>query len=498
MMFCKSESDPSLWVCSAEGCNKSLKKNPTGWTNLINHVNKDHSDAVALLSKTPILDQANLLRFFMPKKGKNIFGWMEIVILGLRPFSCVEDKILQRYSNLEPICIETLMKYVDKIVLQVEKKITDILPDRFALVFDGWSCSDTHYVALFATYPFDNVEGYESVLLAFSPMGDEKSLDAAEHYKFIKKTLELFKKSLDNVVAFIADNCSTNKSAARISVVPMIGCASHRFNLAVMDIVNQNKKEVEKVRSLMVILRQLIPAAALREETILKAILAFPTRWGSYHAMVKRYLEIREFLPSLDIPSVEDAIPSPSETRKLQEILQVFDDLQAVNLSLQKRDTTMAMVRCYFDTVVEDFPELDDRLAFDAEIVGSVDFETAIVLIQQEKANDLNAGQRAAVSSLKLEKTAESFAKGTTITKRLSILQRAQKKRKVTAGDSFKSYMDTRFILPTSNMVESFFSRAGYALSDHRRSLLPVNLESQMFLFTNSRFWGVGDVGRVV
>ena len=120
-----------------------------------------------------------------------------------------------------------------------------MLPDRFALVFDGWSCSDTHYLAFFATYPFENVVGYEIVLLAFSPMGDEKSLDAIEHHKFIVKTLKIYKKSLANVVAFVADNCPTNYSTATLSCVPMIGCASHRFNLAVMDVVNQHKTVVE-------------------------------------------------------------------------------------------------------------------------------------------------------------------------------------------------------------------------------------------------------------
>ena len=131
----------------------------TGWTNLINHVNREHREAVELLSKTPSRDHQGILRYLTPKKGKNIFGWMEIIMFGLRPFSTVDDKILQRHLNLDPISVNTFKKNIDSVVKTVKRKITDVLPDRFALVFDGWSSGDTHFIAIFATCPAENTKG---------------------------------------------------------------------------------------------------------------------------------------------------------------------------------------------------------------------------------------------------------------------------------------------------------------------------------------------------
>jgi hypothetical protein len=50
--------------------------------------------------------------------------------------------------------------------------------------------------------------------------------------------------------------------------------------------------------------------------------------------------------------------------------------------------------------------------------------------------------------------------------------------------------MDLRFIYPTSNICERFFSAAGKCYSEIRRSLSESNLEAQLFLKFNSSFWG--------
>lgn len=55
----------------------------------------------------------------------------------------------------------------------VEKKISGILPDVFALHFDGWACGQTHYLAVFAFYPSKSKREYDVRLLTFSPMGDD-------------------------------------------------------------------------------------------------------------------------------------------------------------------------------------------------------------------------------------------------------------------------------------------------------------------------------------
>jgi hypothetical protein len=58
-------------------------------------------------------------------------------------------------------------------------------------------------------------------------------LGATEHRDFIEATLEINEKSLDDVLFLVGDNCSTNLALAELCGIPLVGCASHRLNLAV-------------------------------------------------------------------------------------------------------------------------------------------------------------------------------------------------------------------------------------------------------------------------
>lgn len=100
--------------------------------------------------------------------------------------------------------------------------------------------------------------------------------------------------------------------------------------------------------------------------------------------MLKLYLQLKEFIPTLNTLNIEDAMPSPSDNRKLQDLLALLEELQIVSLTLQKSETTMSMVRCLFDTVIKDLPQLTDRLSPDANIVQSDSFESGVFLLQQE------------------------------------------------------------------------------------------------------------------
>ena len=72
------------------------------------------------------------------------------------------------------------------------------------------------------------------------------------------------------------------------------------------------------------------------------------------------------------------------------------------------------------------------------------------------------------------------------------ILQKRQKK-----GDESK-YLNCRFLFPTSNILERFFSAAGYALNDLRQNITPEHLEQQLFLRANKKYWTVKTVNSVL
>ena len=130
---------------------------------------------------------------------------------------------------------------------KVENKVKEILPDKFALVIDGWTKNSTHFVAILANFHAETKVGFEQIMLAFSPMVSETSFRAIDHFGFIEWVLGRYGKSLDNVVAVIGDNVSTNKALADMCKTPLIGCASHRFNLAMKKFLDPFESLISKI-----------------------------------------------------------------------------------------------------------------------------------------------------------------------------------------------------------------------------------------------------------
>ena len=277
-----------LWKCQR---GKILKRQEgSGWTNL--RIISQHSDASKHIEENPENGQSTLLDpslGLMNKKAQNVFAWLDWVRNDLMPFSFVDLPRTRKYSNSNPICRNTLTKYLNLVTLEVENAIKDQLPDKLAIAFDGWSTGSTHYVGKMATVPTESSN--ETMLLVFTPLMDEKCLNSAEHCRLIEETLELYGKDLDNVVAFICDNCELNKSICDTFNKPMIGRASHRFSLAVSEYVADKLGIINKVQALMIKLRTLKLSAKLRQHTHLKPVIYCATRWSSMADMLNRYID---------------------------------------------------------------------------------------------------------------------------------------------------------------------------------------------------------------
>ena len=52
---------------------------------------------------------------------------------------------------MEPISENTL-KFITLIAREVESEIPKMLPEKFGIIFDGWSHHGTHYVGVFGLY----------------------------------------------------------------------------------------------------------------------------------------------------------------------------------------------------------------------------------------------------------------------------------------------------------------------------------------------------------
>ena len=145
------------------------------------------------------------------------------------------------------------MKYLALATERVEKRIADDLPSKFAIILDGWSDSatSTHFVGFYAHYQKLGTKEAHRALLAFSPLIDETDFSAQSHVDFIIATLNVLGMAENDLQFLVGDNCSTNLRIAEILNLPIIGCGSHRFNLAVHKILESNEFLLKRVNELM-------------------------------------------------------------------------------------------------------------------------------------------------------------------------------------------------------------------------------------------------------
>ena len=326
-------------------------------------------------------------------------------------------------------------------------------------------------------------------------MDDETKLNADEHVKFTEIVLSSYGKWWNNIAALIGDNCNTNRSMSKKAMVNFIGCASHRFDLAVKDIMVEYDDLVSTVNAIMKKLKNLVPSAKLRKLTPLKPKTRNVTRWSSTHDMLERYLELKQFIPLIKLPEVDDMMPTSRQERDIEYMLKKLRDRDSVTKTLQKEDLNMNDVRDLFDGVIEEFPETSKRLSTNADIIEDPIFESAVVKVLNKKVDELSVSEKAKIAMCKVQNQ-NGNEENINDSESVSLAERALKRRKL--ADGADAFLNLNFLRPTSNMCERLFSKAGYVMNDRRQSTLPSNFESQIFLHINAAFWGIEDVNELL
>jgi hypothetical protein len=77
------------------------------------------------------------------KVTNNLYGWIDWVVTQDLPFSFVENEKARKYSSLTPIARLTLMRYFDALSFECDGILCTILPEIFALFFDGWDAGNS-------------------------------------------------------------------------------------------------------------------------------------------------------------------------------------------------------------------------------------------------------------------------------------------------------------------------------------------------------------------
>ncbi|KAG6618481.1 Phosphoenolpyruvate carboxykinase [Phytophthora cinnamomi] len=272
-------------------CGTSRKQQVgSGYSNLLSHLTSTHPDFEETYQASVATD-APLSSFgFVSEATQHRYQWLQWVVERNMPISEVDDPLTRSMASWKPVSSKTLKLDMQTCSANVgdviEKELGDIM----------------HYVGIYGV-TFVNGKRRER-LLSLSPLVDG-SQDAEVHIAMFKRVLSLYNK---NVVAALME-------------LPLVGCASHRYNLAVNRYLAAYESELAAVNSLMVQLRHVNNAAELAKYTDLKPVKRNVTRWSSTFEML---LELLEELKKLD-----------SVCKRLQ-----------------------ADVRVLFDQVADDYPDM--------------------------------------------------------------------------------------------------------------------------------------------
>ncbi|EGZ04635.1 hypothetical protein PHYSODRAFT_292782 [Phytophthora sojae] len=265
--------------------------------------------------------------------------------------------MLFSYSSLDPISEETLRAGMDGVVVAVERSIASELPARFGIMLDGWTHASEHYIAVFAC---NEVNGCpKTTLLSMAPLLDalDDDLSAQGHLQFLATKLPHdYGVQLAQCRFLVADNCTVNRRLATLMSVPLVGCASHRLNLAVQADMASHEEDLAAVQALMVKLRTLTKSAKLRLKTPLRPVIRQDTRWSSTFEMVRRYHQLLEFLDAED-DDLMDLLPPPATNKRLRALYQELWDIESVSKALQGHDVDLLDVREWFDELIAVKPQ---------------------------------------------------------------------------------------------------------------------------------------------
>jgi hypothetical protein len=272
--FTSSADDPKHHKCNE--CLKVIQQDiKKGYANLVAHVSGVHKDDYKEKVRTFVAGSINGgMNNFVRKvstEAKDIYGWMDWIIMENLALRTCEKERFRKRSNLGIISRKRLKKFMKLTKEMIFEKIRARAPKTYGLIIDAWSIGSDHYYAIFITWSNEKTGAVEEHLIYFGVAEDVseetefvEGLDdslkkfgftAADWFDIICLALNALFENNDeatiinldnfkNIVEFIsADNCSTNIKLCNDSGVKMKGCDSHKLHLAVVEMLGPEEKQ---------------------------------------------------------------------------------------------------------------------------------------------------------------------------------------------------------------------------------------------------------------
>ena len=488
--------EPGRYTCKL--CYNTRAQQPkSGYSNLMDHLKRDHLNEYVDEYEVH-RGRPNTLDDFchaeVDDASKNIYSWLDWIIMDNHQLSMCEKPRARKYSNLQDISTPTLKKYMFAVDEAVREQVKIHLKEQtVGLMLDAWTEDGTHFVGVIAvTPPRVPIDARDSFLLAFRTREDEGDMGTDSIISLLDDVLDDYDIALGQLCFFVCDHASVNVSLSRRTRVPMIGCSSHRFNLAMQRLMAPHSQLLDKISTLMVKLNTFKNRAILRDAEEPMPCLRNVTRWSSTYRMVHRFFRLTHMLNRTE-KKLADHIPTAREELELRELHVQLKDLESVSVKLQTNEIlSLRQVRRLFKSTTKKFNATSEYLSPDSQIVKFPSFENAIVKVLDGKAGTLLPAEARAI--IKFMKSPEP-APSATATAAVSFADQAL----IEDEDLVESqYIPLGWIPATSNEVERLFSRAGLVFSKMRRSTSSTTLEAIMMLQYNRSMWDEQLVARAI
>ena len=427
---------------------------------------------------------------------------------------------MRKYTSLQATSKKTIKSTMSRLYGYVKHKMKSQLPERFGLIFDGWSNGTSeHVVAVYAVGASEC--GAFIVLLGINELNERGNQNASNHIDYIKNLLSEYDRNTSCLDFIVGDNTNLNPKIARNlgpgTGVPFIGCYSHKFNLAVSQYQECMESIIKKVEEVMKVMRNNNAFGILKEYCESKSMklkrpqLRNITRWSSTYVMLKSYMELHSHLFHESFESIEvvDKLLTPEEYGNLREYLPKLEELNDVTKALQRESLTLVEARTIFDVVLEKFGSPRSNCPF-RKYLGHYKtsvFETAVIKVG--KNEPLNVAETISLRRFQIYADEDSeptiSATEEEDSHELSVMDQVERTLKrqrtdTTTAISNRSieYGPMYHISPTSNICERLFSQAKIVYSERRKSMKLETLEMLLFLKSNKRFWNVRSFDEII
>jgi hypothetical protein len=152
----------NTWRCQC-GNERKCDVITHGYSNLMTHIKSRHPDYLKKFADcttglvpgdTSSQGGQRTLDFLIDKKSFNSYKWIDWIVMDEHELNFCEKPRTRENTSLEKMSSKTLKKIMFQLVSAIEKNITKLAEavPCFALIFDGWSENNTHFVGKFFNF----------------------------------------------------------------------------------------------------------------------------------------------------------------------------------------------------------------------------------------------------------------------------------------------------------------------------------------------------------